>query len=135
MLIDQITQHFCCTFTLDISSDGLFQKKSKHGPKVENMEFPLQGYWRKGTWKSQGPIKKKWNLWGFYKEKLMWNFLGSWFLTLEFPRGGTQFCRISRGESLFSLEFPKVKWQILKFQRENFGKVYPPPNLFGVFLE
>ena len=62
----------------------------------------------------------------------MWNFLVSWFLTLEFPRGGTQFCRISRGDSLFSLEFLKVKWQILKFQREDFGKVYPPPNFSGI---
>ena len=50
---------FCCKFALDIFSNGLFQKKSKHGPRVEHMKFPLQGCWRKGTWKSQGPIKKE----------------------------------------------------------------------------
>ena len=30
---------------------------------------------------------------------------GSWFLTLEFPRGVIQFLRIFRGENLFSLKF------------------------------
>ena len=59
MLIDQIALHFGCNFTLDISSDGLFQEKSNHESRVEYMEFPLQGFWRKGTWKSQGPIKKE----------------------------------------------------------------------------
>ena len=39
----------------------------------------------------------------------MWNFHGSSFLALELPRGVTQFCRISRGEALFSLKFPRVK--------------------------
>ena len=33
----------------------------------------------------------------------------SWFLILEVPRCVTQFCRISRGERMFSLEFLRVK--------------------------
>ena len=39
---------------------------------------------------------------------------GCWFLTLEFPRDGTKFCRISMGESFFSLlwNFSRVKSQI-----------------------
>ena len=32
-------------------------------------------------------------------EKLMWNFHGSWFLTLQFPKGVTQFCKIASGDS------------------------------------
>ena len=39
------------------------------------------------------------------QEKLMWNIHGFLFLTLEFASGVTQFCRSSRGESLFSSEF------------------------------
>ena len=36
------------------------------------------------------------------QEKPMCNFHGSWFLTLEFPRGVKQFCKISsRGEACF----------------------------------
>ena len=31
------------------------------------------------------------------QEKIMWNFQGSWFLVLEFPRDVTQFCTISIG--------------------------------------
>ena len=47
---------------------------------------------------SKGQLKKK-----MKKEKLMWNFHGSWFMTLEVPPGGvTQFCKIPRGESLFT---------------------------------
>ena len=43
------------------------------------------------------------------QEKLMQNFDGSWFMNLEFPRDVTQFYRIPRGESLFSLVFLRVK--------------------------
>ena len=35
-------------------------------------------------------------------EKLMWSFLGPLFLTLDFPRGVTQSCRISRGRESLS---------------------------------
>ena len=43
------------------------------------------------------------------QEKIVWNFQGSWFLALEFPRDLTQFCGISRGGALFCLEFPRGK--------------------------
>ena len=49
------------------------------------------------------------------QEKITWSFPGSWFLVLEFPRDVTQFCGISRGEALFSLEFRRVKWQNKKY--------------------
>ena len=42
-------------------------------------------------------------------EKIIWNFQGSWFLVLEFPRDVTQFFTISRGGALICLEFPGVK--------------------------
>ena len=42
MFIDQVT-FFCCNFTLDIFSNGLFQKKSKHRPRVEDMDFHTKG--------------------------------------------------------------------------------------------
>ena len=61
-----------------------------------------------------GSSKKEYDC-GYSKgvqEKPMWNFHGSWFLTLEFPRDVTQFCRIFRGESLFSPEFLRVKGHI-----------------------
>ena len=46
-----------------------------------------------------------WNFQG-YRRNSMWNFRGSFFLALEFPRDPTQFCGISRGWELFCLEFP-----------------------------
>ena len=45
-------------------------------------------------------IKKRSGISGGVHKKIMWNFQGSWVLTLEFPKGVTQFYRISRGESL-----------------------------------
>ena len=39
------------------------------------------------------------------QEKILWNFQGSWFLALEFPRDVTEIFRISRGGALFCLEF------------------------------
>ena len=42
------------------------------------------------------------------QEKLMWNFHESLFFTLEFVGGVTQFWKISRGESLFFVEFLKL---------------------------
>ena len=70
---------------------------------------------------------------------------GCWFLTLEFPRDGTKFCRISTGESFFSLlwNFSRAKSQIqlelasqLKFSGFFFQKIIasqlsstsPPPS-------
>ena len=43
------------------------------------------------------------------QERFMWNFHGSWFLALDFPKGVTQLCRISKGEALFCSKFPNVK--------------------------
>ena len=45
---------------------------------------------------------KKSGIFGGFKEKIKWNFHGSWFLTLEVLWCVTQFCRISNGEKLFS---------------------------------
>ena len=53
--------------------------------------------------------KKEVEFSGGDQEKIMWNFHGSWFLTLEIPKGATQFCGIFRGEALFFLEYPSVK--------------------------
>ena len=54
-------------------------------------------------------VNKKGGISRGVQEKLMWNFHGSWFLTLEFPRGVTQTCKISSGKISFSLEFPWIK--------------------------
>ena len=73
------------------------------------MEFPA-GVLKKKRGKLRGQLKKKWNS-RSVQEKLIRNFHGSW-LTLEFPRGVTQICRIFSDKSFFSLEFFGVKWQI-----------------------
>ena len=54
------------------------------------------------------PLKKEHEISGSSSDQkqIMWNFHGSWFLVLEFPSGATQFCGISKGEALFSPEFP-----------------------------
>ena len=44
-----------------------------------------------------------------YQGSNLWNFQGSFFLALEFPRDLTQFFGISRGLALFCLEFAGVK--------------------------
>ena len=62
-------------------------------------------------------MKKRWR-------KIIWKFHGSWFSNLEFPSCATQFCRISRGENLFSLEFPGVKV---------FREVYPQTPCLDFF--
>ena len=64
----------------------------------------------------------------------MWNFQGSLFLVLKFPRDLTQFCGIFRGWALLCLDFPgvtKVK-KNEKFQGVGGFKKYifnPPPSL------
>ena len=55
------------------------------------------------------------------QEKILWNFQGSLFLTLKFPRDLTQFCEISRGGAFF-LEFPGVMLKNEKFQGRFSGK-------------
>ena len=48
----------------------------------------------------------------FKKDLAMWNFHGSSFLTLEFPRGDPQFCRmvwaILEKRGVQDMEFPEV---------------------------
>ena len=56
--------------------------------KKKHMEIPGVNYKRSGNSRD-------------VQEKLMWNFHESRFLTLEFRRGVTQICRISRGKSFF----------------------------------
>ena len=73
----------------------------KRGGGVEDMEFPGV------NWKQSAISKGD-------QEKIMWNFQGSLFLALEFPRDLTQFCGISRHWALCCLEFPEVKNE--KFQ-------------------
>ena len=50
------------------------------------------------------------------QEKNCGNYMGLGFWieigNLEFPRSVTEFCRISKGASLFSLEFLRVKWKV-----------------------
>ena len=67
------------------------------------------------------------------QEKIIWNFHGSWFLTLEFPRCVAPLSGISRGEALFSPEFPEVKManlKILGFFKKNLPST-SPHLLFG----
>ena len=93
-----------------------FQKKSKEGRGgggLTTCNFPR--YWRRLCKNSRGQLKKV-EFPGVIKKKFMWNFCGSWFLILEFPRGVAQFCRISRYESFLSLGFLMGKWQIWKIQ-------------------
>ena len=107
------------------SSNGLFQEKSKHGPRVQyihGISTPLPFL---------GVLKKNF---------LGWNFLGSWFLTLQFPISKLwqtilqnyfqgwklAFSRISKGK-VTNLKFPE--WGV----SENY--TYPPtPQLFFFFF-
>ena len=79
-----------------------WKKKTKN----ENMEFPGV---LKSIWKFQGSSKRV--EFSPNQKKIMWNFHGSWFLVLKFPRVVAQFCGISWGEALLSPEFPRIKWQ------------------------
>ena len=78
-------------------------------------------------------LKKKVEFpWVLVKEKHLQNFHGSWFLTLEFPKGVTQFFRISRGES-FGISRGKVT--NLKIPDGIFRKAHPQVPMFGFFME
>ena len=66
--------------------NGLFQKKLEQG--VEDMEYPV--VLKKGIEKSQS-VKKFSRISRIVQEKVIWNFHGSWFLTLEFRRGVRKF--------------------------------------------
>ena len=80
--------------------------------KIEDWRHGIsRGIEEKPCGNSRGQLKEKWNFQGCSR-KIMWNFRGSWFSIMDFPRGVKQFWRISRVESLFSSEFISVKWQI-----------------------
>ena len=88
-------------YTLTLFTLVYSRKKNKHGAGggrwggwggVQDMDFPG------GCGISRGD-----------QEKSIWNFQGSWFLILGFPRDVTQFFTISGGGALICLEFPGVK--------------------------
>ena len=63
-----------------------------------------------GLSKFQGSIKNDMGFLGRFKKnhvEFPWN--GSWFLTLEFLLGVKQFCKISRGQSLYFPEFLRIR--------------------------
>ena len=85
--------------------NGLFQKNPNASTEagVEDIKFRGVLNEERACENSRGQLKK-WNFQGMkgVQEKPMWNFHGSWFFTLEFPRGAKQFCKISsRGEACF----------------------------------
>ena len=88
-------------------------------------------------WKFQGSIKKEVEFPGVFTKNSCGNFhctfTGPWCLILEFPRGVKQFCRISRSESLFSLEFLRVKWQIQNFHKVFIEKYHLQPPCLDFF--
>ena len=80
---------------------------------VEDMEFP--GVLKKEHVDIPGVNKKEVESPGVFKKNSCGGiFMGLlfWPWSLEFPRAVTQFCRIFKGESLFSPEFQRVKSQI-----------------------
>ena len=69
----------------------------------------FQGYQRNSICNFQELIKNRGEISTDDQEKIMWNFQGSCFLALKFPRDVTQFCGISRVGALLCLEFPGLK--------------------------
>ena len=57
----------------------------------------------------QGLIKNNVKLSGHDQGKIMWSFQESWFQALNFLKGVTQLCGVSKGEALLYLEFPTGK--------------------------
>ena len=72
-------------------------------------------------------LNEKANIKANIKEELSINF------TLEFQRDPTQFCIISRGESLFSREYIRIKSNKSKNSTEFFRKLYPQPSCLHFF--
>ena len=115
---------------LYIANIEIFQKKNQTRGSgrgtwgLRTWKFQ-QEYWTVEVWKlgnSMVQLKKKQNFQGCSRKNscAMWNFHdASWFFLplIEFWRGVTQFCLISKGESLFSLEFSKVKSHKSKISR------------------
>ena len=61
--------------------------------------------------KFNGSSKNEVGFPGWIKKKSCGFSLGLGFLALKLERGVAQFCRISRGEALFSQEFRSLKRQ------------------------
>ena len=59
MLIDQITLRFLLQFHIRHFQQWAIPVKIQTWPRIEYMEFPLQVYLRKSTWKYQSLIKKQ----------------------------------------------------------------------------
>ena len=109
----QVVKQLCC---LEAPAKQLVFSKMGHSRKITKGggTWNFQGYWLKKQFQCiTPPQKRKWNFQG------PWKFLAGMFkieqLQVEFPlvlifdlgisKGVTQFCRVSRSESLFSPEF------------------------------
>ena len=81
-----------------------FRKKENRGRRRgEGLRtWNFQGYSRKSMFKFKRVIKKKSCGISMGLGYCRWDFQGIYV---------TQFCRISWGESLFSVEFPRLRWQ------------------------
>ena len=77
------------------------------------MEFP--GVSKKYRLKFLGVNQKRSGISNGDEEKTMWNFQGSLYLTLEFPRDLTKICA-SSGDGVL-LDFSEVKQKNETFQR------------------
>ena len=77
---------------------GLFHRKNKQEGRGGVRIWSFQEYW----WNS------KQNFQGLIKNNLEFPRVVILGLILLFLRGVTQLCRVSRGEALFFLEFPRV---------------------------
>ena len=82
-----------CLFVFSGIVHWAIPEKSKWGLRTWN----FHGYWRKNMWKFQGSVDKEVGVFSRGVKKTCGISMGSWFLTLEYSRCVTQFCRISRG--------------------------------------
>ena len=83
-----------------------FRNSEKKWSIPEKIQIRWRGIEEIARGKSRSS-KKEVEFLGGDQEKFYWNFHGSWFFTLGFPRVLAQFCGICWGEALFSPEFPR----------------------------
>ena len=117
-----------------VKADGKKKKVTTRRPEFFFFFARVLGYSRKTKQKGlmtcnfQGVLKKEYmeipgvvllkkrRISRHVQEKNCGNYMGLGFWieigNLEFPRSVTEFCRISKGASLFSLEFLRVKWKV-----------------------
>ena len=98
----------------------------------------FQFFWRNSKWHFQGFFKSIEVFPGVIKKKCGIS-RGLCFWCLKLQRHVTHFFEVSRGEALFSLEFPGVKWRKnKKFQRCFFLKKVlnptPPAYILAYFV-